>query len=409
VIILGNVKFLHAADLHLDSPFKGLQNVPETILNRLQNSPFLAFQRIVSNAIKEKVDFLLLSGDLYDGENRILSTQIKLRKEFEKLKSQGIQVYIIHGNHDHLGGNWIQIDFPENVHIFPDKGDVKVFEKKDGTKVHIYGFSYPKRHVMERANSYYKKLDGADYHIGMLHGSVEGNTEHNPYLTFTVQELLDIDFSYWALGHIHKQEQLTLDPPIIYAGNPQGRNRKEQGEKGCVLVSLEAGKSDTRFITTCDVYWEKPVLLQKDIRSFDDLLETCREQMESLRKDNGAVMAELFIKASSFPEELVVKEAELLEILQEEEEHRTDFVWPFSLTLLMPDTFHFDSSNPLFKEIKQQSMQDDLINNAVKPLFNHIVARKYLDEALEEEKELLLEEAETLLFQLINAKGGVLK
>ncbi|WP_163101706.1 metallophosphoesterase family protein [Peribacillus alkalitolerans] len=405
---MGNVKFIHAADLHLDSPFKGLQNVPETIFHRLQNSPFLAFQRIVLTAIKEKVDFVLLSGDLYDGENRILSTQIKLRKEFEKLKGHGIQVYIIHGNHDHLGGNWIKIDYPENVHIFSDKGEVKLFEKQDGTKVHIYGFSYPKRHVMDRAITYYTKAEGADFHIGMLHGSVEGNTDHSPYLSFSLQELMDMNFSYWALGHIHKQEQLSLDPPIIYAGNPQGRNRKEQGEKGCFLVSLEDRVTDIIFIPTCDIYWEKAKLLQKDIQSFDDLLETCREQLESLRKEDCAVMAELHIQAMSFPEDLVVKQAELLEILQEEEEYRKDFVWPYALTLLMPDTFHLDSSNPLFQMIKRQSMKEELINNAVKPLFSHVIARKYLDDALEE-KHLLLEEAETLLFQLINAKGGVLK
>ncbi|WP_157951004.1 metallophosphoesterase family protein [Peribacillus acanthi] len=406
---MGNVKFVHAADLHLDSPFKGLQNVPETIMNRLQNSPFLAFQRIVFSAIKEKVDFLLISGDLYDGENRILSTQIKLRKEFEKLKSHGIQVYIIHGNHDHLGGNWIQIEFPENVHIFPDKRDIKVFEKEDGTTVHIYGFSYSKRHVMDRAITYYSKLDGADYHIGMLHGSVEGNNDHSPYLSFSIQELMDLDFSYWALGHIHKYEKLSVDPPIVYAGNPQGRNRKEQGEKGCVLVTLEDGKSAINFIPTCDVYWEKAEPLQKDIKSFDDLLESCREQMESLRKECGAVMAELHIKASSFPEDLVVREAELLEILQEEEEQREDFVWPYSLIFLMPDTSHIKSTNSLFEVIKQQSMQEDLIINAVKPLFTHVTARKYLDDVLEDEKHLLLEEAETLLFQLIQTRGGVMK
>ena len=101
---MSGIRFIHAADLHLDSPFVGLKNVPEAILHKMKEAPFLAFRKLIEEAIARKVDFILLAGDLYDGENRSLRTQVRFRREMERLLEHGIQVYIIHGNHDHLGG-----------------------------------------------------------------------------------------------------------------------------------------------------------------------------------------------------------------------------------------------------------------------------------------------------------------
>ena len=104
-----SMTFIHAADLHLDSPFVGLKYLPTQLFERMRESTFLAFSRLITFAIKEQVDFVLLSGDLYDGEERSLKAQLRLKKEFDRLHAAGIEVYVIHGNHDHLGGKWLDL------------------------------------------------------------------------------------------------------------------------------------------------------------------------------------------------------------------------------------------------------------------------------------------------------------
>lgn len=101
------VKFIHAADLHLDSPFKGMEmNVSQSVWERMKQSTFESFERIVDKAIQERVDFVLLAGDLYDEETRSLRAQVFVREQMKRLSQYDIPVFIIHGNHDHLGGSW---------------------------------------------------------------------------------------------------------------------------------------------------------------------------------------------------------------------------------------------------------------------------------------------------------------
>lgn len=156
---MSQLQFIHTADLHLDSPFIGLQYLPKTILNRIQESTFASFIKIVDNAISLKVDFVLIAGDLYDGEDRSIKAQARLRKQMIRLEQAGIEVFILHGNHDHLGGNWTTIDMPSNVHVFSSSVEMKSFITKKGQRVHIYGFSYPERHVTEKRINEYKKLN----------------------------------------------------------------------------------------------------------------------------------------------------------------------------------------------------------------------------------------------------------
>ena len=280
-----SINFIHAADLHLDSPFVGLKQMPDPILGELRAASFRAFQHIIREAIIRKVDFILLAGDLYDGANRNLRTQILFRKEMERLQQHDIQVYIIHGNHDHLGGDWISLQQPDNVHVFGSECEVKEYTKQE-TKVFIYGYSYPSQRVVDRIIKSYHKKEGADYHIGMLHGNVEGESEHSSYAPFSVEELVEKEFDYWALGHIHKRQELLGSPPIIYPGNTQGRHRKESGLKGCYYVSLSGKHADLQFIPTSQIIWEAvKVELQED-ESFDDLLTKCRTIFQELRNQH---------------------------------------------------------------------------------------------------------------------------
>lgn len=170
-----NITFIHAADLHLDSPFHGISRLPEEVYRRIKNSTFKSAENVFKLAIDEEADFILLAGDLFDEANRSLKAQMFLRKQFLKLKENNIQVYVIFGNHDHLGGDWTPIEWPDNVHIFSSEDiEEKSFYKDGRLAASIYGYSYPERSVYSNKAAEIKKTTDAPLHIGMIHGTLSG-------------------------------------------------------------------------------------------------------------------------------------------------------------------------------------------------------------------------------------------
>ncbi|MFD9624802.1 metallophosphoesterase family protein [Peribacillus muralis] len=398
---MSSVKFIHAADLHLDSPYSGLKDLPSTILKELRESPFKAFQKVINEAIFHQVDFIVLSGDLFDGENRSLRTQVRFRTEMIKLQQQQIPVYIIHGNHDHLSGTWITVELPDNVNVFSGQTEVKLFEKADGTSVHLYGFSYPRRHVKERMIETYKKSEGADYHIGLLHGNLEGNVEHSPYAPFSLKELADRDFDYWALGHIHKHQVISEDPLVIYSGNIQGRNRKETGEKGCLLIELDGDIRRHSFICTAEVIWDSETIEVSTDGGFDDIFKRCKELIEQKSSDGRNHLLEIMLDAGGYPGKVGEYLDELIRILQEEEQGEA-FVWVYKIKLIQtkPMARPGESLSPFMAELSQLASEFEDTEDALAPLYHHPAARRFLNSMEPTEQKSLLDEADRWLLHL---------
>ncbi|GIN37987.1 metallophosphoesterase family protein [Heyndrickxia oleronia] len=409
---MSQLQFIHTADLHLDSPFIGLQYLPKTILNRIQESTFASFIKIVDNAISLKVDFVLIAGDLYDGEDRSIKAQARLRKQMIRLEQAGIEVFILHGNHDHLGGNWTTIDMPSNVHVFSSSVEMKSFITKKGQRVHIYGFSYPKRHVTEKRINEYKKIEPADFHIGMLHGNVDGgSSDHQPYAPFTIGELLEKKMDYWALGHIHKQQFLHQDhhPYIVYPGNIQGRNRKEKGSKGCIVVNLSSHETTLSHIETADILWSDISIDASKIRTFSDLYLLCRKEMNHQRSSSQGVLLEMTIKNIEMLEKEAIekiKNGELLEALQDGEEYEESFVWTISVNCHVKDQLVIE---PTFKKELEQTLaeltQEESFEKALEDLYGNPYSSRYLEKMTEHEKKNLLQEAEQLVFELVHSNS----
>ncbi|MBM4764157.1 DNA repair exonuclease [Bacillus sp. B15-48] len=398
------VTFLHCADLHLDSPMKGLKHLADEVFLRLQESTFQALTNITDLAIKKKVDFVLIAGDVFDGENRSIRVQARFRNEMERLAKNGIDVYMIHGNHDHLGGNYIKLNWPENVHVFNDSVEVMTFTKQDGTSVHLYGFSYPKRHVTDRWIDQYVKRSGADFHIGLLHGHFEGASDHGKYAPFRLADLLEKQFDYWALGHIHKREVLSVEPPIIYPGNTQGRNRKELAEKGCYLVEMTESGTECTFHETYDILWQEKTIDAAGVKEFTQLFDLCRQVIEESRIDKKGVI--LTLKMDNLESELDANvKREWLEALQEQEKAEKDFVWIRELHFTLAhhlDRSQFIAQADFYQELFSAADQFDSWEDALAPLYRHHIARKYLTELTDEEKSQLLNEAERKLLQLLH-------
>lgn len=400
---MSGVRFIHAADLHLDSPFSGLKDMPSSILKELREAPFKAFQTIINEAISLQVDFIVLSGDLFDGENRSLRTQVRFRTEMEKLQQYQIPAYIIHGNHDHLSGSWITVKLPDNVHVFSGQTEVKRFEKIDGTTVHLYGFSYPRRHVRERMIETYIKAEGADYHIGLLHGNLEGISEHSPYAPFSLKELAAKDFDYWALGHIHKHQVVSEDPLVIYPGNIQGRNRKESGVKGCLLVQFDGDMKRHSFIETSEVIWESETIEITADGGFDALFKQCREVIKRKAFDGKSFLLELKLDTGDAAGASGEYLEELIRILQEEDQGES-FVWVYKIKVIqsMPMIRSNETLLPFMAEVSMLASEFDDTDAALAPLYIHPGARRFLDTIEPKEQRELVDEAERWLLQVFD-------
>lgn len=252
-------RFVHAADLHLDSPFKGLTDVPDAVRQTLEEATFGALRRLTETAIAAEADFVVLAGDLYDEADRSLRAQAVLHQAWSRLSAAGIGVFAIHGNHDPLTGERARFALPDGVHVF---GAGRIAEgkpayRKDGKlAAFVYGISYGSRAVHDNLAPGYRPSPEADFHIALLHGNVDGHPGHDPYAPSALPDLTSGGMHYWALGHIHGRRVLHTYPHVVYSGNTQGRHSGETGPKGCYVVDVrESGEMKLTFAPLDEVRW----------------------------------------------------------------------------------------------------------------------------------------------------------
>jgi DNA repair exonuclease SbcCD nuclease subunit len=344
---MSTIRFFHAADLHLDSPFKGVTSMPASQLKSLRESTFNAFQTLIDYTVQEKPDFLLIVGDIYDGEDRSLRAQHKFQQGMELLHQHQIPVFLCYGNHDHLGGKWTRFNLPENVHVFDKKIEKKHIQINQ-QDVYISGFSYKERHVKDSMISLFEEATHHEaIHIGMLHGSLAGDTTHAVYAPFTKEELISKNYDYWALGHIHKRQILNAEPPIVYSGNIQSRHRNEKGIKGFYDVTLEKGQSELKFVPTSSIIYEQVSCSCKDIVHANEWFEVMEEVIDRFRSEHGAGVIEVELTEIDIPT-LAMFEAtpmdEWLSMIRENQELKDPPVWVQSITFEMPQSLEMESS-----------------------------------------------------------------
>lgn len=331
------VRFLHAADLHLDSPFKGLSDLPNHLVKMIRNSTFEAFNNMITYAIEQQVDMVLIVGDIYDGENRSLQAQKYFVDGMQRLQKANIRAVISYGNHDHLGGKWVRFNLPSNVDVLGNEVETKKLHINDEV-IYIHGFSYPERHIKQKMIDEYPVAQQNGLHIGMLHGSLAGDESHDVYAPFTKQSLLNKKYHYWALGHIHKRQILHETPPIIYPGNIQSRHRKEQGEKGFYDVHLQDDECHYQFIRAEVVRYEQVVMDGTPIRYANDVTAICHKALQTVRSQGAAIVE---LRITNLTEEghalwQQTSPMEWLALLRESEADETPMVWVASVTCDAP-------------------------------------------------------------------------
>lgn len=233
-------RFIHAADLHLGSPLSGLMLKDRQMAERFAAAGRAAFSALIEYALAEKVDFLVIAGDVYDGAWKDNHIGLFFNREIARLSRAGIPVYFLRGNHDAESIVTRTIAMPEGVHEFSTRKPQTFV--LDDLKVALHGQGFAERVASDNlALSYPAALPG-HFNIGVLHTSLSGRPPHAVYAPCSVADLAARGYDYWALGHVHAFEAVSTDPPVIYPGNLQGRNIRETGPKGVVLVTVEDGR-----------------------------------------------------------------------------------------------------------------------------------------------------------------------
>ena len=284
-------KFIHTADIHLDSPLKGLEAHEDAPVEEIRGATRRAFDNMIDLAIEEEVDFILISGDLYDGAWKDYNTGLFFVSRMGRLSKAGIKVFIVSGNHDAASQITKALLLPDNVTLFSSRKPQSI--QLDDLGVIINGQSYSIRAVAENLTAQYPQNDPNFFNIGLLHTSLTGREGHENYAPCTVDDLKSKGYDYWALGHVHKREIVSHDPWIVFPGNIQGRHIKETGAKGVTLVTVEDGR--IAKVEECELDVLRWAICQVDLsqcETSESVYDSVRQSFEQeLDKVNGRTLA----------------------------------------------------------------------------------------------------------------------
>ncbi len=290
-------KFIHAADIHLDSPLKGLEKYEGAPVELLRSAPRRALENLMDLALKEKVDFVLIAGDLYDGDWRDFSTPLFFLNQASRLRDAGIPIYLIAGNHDAASKISKSMQLPDHVKMFA--ADRAHSVEHPGLEVVIHGQSFAHAKVTEDLSLSYPAAIQGCFNIGMLHTTVDGREGHDHYAPSSLNTLKVKGYDYWALGHIHQREILCEKPLIAYSGNIQGRHIRESGAKGCLLVEVDRDfNAAVQFKPLSTVCWDRLSLDVSDVDEPDDLIHQIRLGLEQRLTNHSQ---DTFLSVSNHP------------------------------------------------------------------------------------------------------------
>ncbi|HYP97905.1 MAG TPA: DNA repair exonuclease [Polyangiaceae bacterium] len=272
------MKFVHAADLHLDSPLSGLSKYEGAPVEQIRGATRRALENLVKLCLNEQAQLLLIAGDLYDGDWRDYSTGLFFAKQMAALRAGNVRVVWIRGNHDAASKLTAHLNLPDNVRELSHKKPDSFVLEDLGIAVHGQGFET--REVTTDLSSRYPEPLRGLFNIGLLHTALEGRAGHAPYAPCRLTALIDRGYDYFALGHIHTREVLSERPWIVFPGNLQGRHARETGPKGASLITLEGDQVRAVEHRALDaVRWQVAEAQVSAEHSVDGVLERVREAL----------------------------------------------------------------------------------------------------------------------------------
>ncbi|MCA9263433.1 MAG: DNA repair exonuclease [Planctomycetales bacterium] len=285
------MRFIHTADLHIDSPLRGLSRYEGAPVDRLRSATRQAFENVVAVAIERRVDFMVIAGDLFDGDWPDMQTGLWTARQFRRLEHENIHVYLLRGNHDAASQMESHLEWPSNVHCFAE--DQPSTFTLEGHQVALHGQGFADRETREDLVAGYPPAVPEVFNIGVLHTSLSGGSDHDVYAPTTENALLARGYEYWALGHIHARRVVHESPWIVYPGNTQGRHIRETGEKGCYLVEVRDREvTNLEFLASDTIRWHYVEIDCGENDGVPELLNAVRSQLSACRGEaNGRYSA----------------------------------------------------------------------------------------------------------------------
>ncbi len=285
------MRFVHCADIHLDSPMRGLAAYDGAPVAEIRAATRRALENLVDLCGEERVDFLIVAGDLFDGDWRDFNTGLFFVKQMARLRAQGIPVFVALGNHDAEGQLDRRLPLPDNVRVFRSKRPETHGLEPLGVSLH--GQSFATREVSDNLALGYPPPVPGHFNVGVLHTALGGRPGHEPYAPCALEQLVARGYDYWALGHVHRREIVHEHPHVVFPGNLQGRHVKETGEKGCALVTVEDRRVVELEHRTIDVVrWEQLEVDASGTEDRDEALARARAALDaSVRRAAGRVVA----------------------------------------------------------------------------------------------------------------------
>ncbi len=410
------LRFVHAADLHLDSPFRGIRAAaPENVARALYSATFDSYRNIIDLCISERVDALLVAGDIYDGADRSLRAQQAFIDGLRSLDSAGIRSFVCHGNHDPLDGWEARLSYPDGCHRFGAEFEAVPFFPDAPERVLVYGISYPTRDVYDNLVARLGQVDAAAFTIGLLHANVGGNTDHALYAPCSLDDLAQSGIDYWALGHVHTRQVLReRAPTVVYPGNPQGRHPNEPGARGVYLVEVtDDGSVSLDFRPTDTVRWAHASIDISAMETEQDLIDGIDDAMQNLLDgaEGRSVVVRMTLNSRGELNRFLRQPGavdDLLAGVNGQWSDRLPFVWCERIqdeTAAAIDRDALRSGEDFLAEVLRtadQVRQDPAtLNDGLADLYQHRRFRQHLAALTEEEIAALLNEAEAMAVNLL--------
>lgn len=283
------MKFIHAADIHLDSPLTGLSAYADAPVEMLRTATRDAFTKLVSEAIEQQIDFMVIAGDLYDGTWKDHNTGIYFCKEMGRLKKAGIPVYLLFGNHDAESEMTKKLQLPDNVFTFDAKKTSTFI--LETLKVALHGRSFKEKETLENLAAGYPVPVPGLFNIGVLHTALEGNLAHASYAPCSLEELHAKGYSYWALGHVHDFQIWQGASTVVFPGNLQGRHIRETGPRGAVLVTVtDSGALEVKRLFVDVLRWTRLEVNVTECNSLAEVVATLGKALEDIVENSPSTI-----------------------------------------------------------------------------------------------------------------------
>ena len=420
------IRFVHAADLHLDSPFVGIRAVaPDNIASALHGATFSAYDNIIKLCIDESVDALLVAGDVYDSADRSLRAQLNFVEGLKRLDVAGIRSFVCHGNHDPLDGWEARLDYPPSCTRFGPRFEaVPVFEEEPERAV-VHGISYPTRDIYDNLVPQLGGVDPNTFSIGLMHANVDGNADHAAYAPCSLTDLVFSGLDYWALGHVHTRQVLSdRSPTVVYPGNSQGRHPNEPGARGVYLVDVDDDGTVTLDFRAVDtVRWERPILDISNMETEQDLIDGLHQGMEAtLESSMGRSVVVRIALSGRGPLHGSLRQPNFIEgvkdVLNVEWAERSPFAWceriedetspPFNRQERVGGS---DFLAEVLKTVDRTKEDPEMLarmRDSLDDLYRHRRYRKHLSDNLPSDDDLaaLIDEAEAIVVGLLAGDGS---